>query len=98
MKIRFKAENKDKMLLAIFSNNDAISSQKSLANELEITEETLSRILAGKQNISMQNSKKILAMIENDNLEDWFDVFGSVQIRYSPMSRPNNHKIKIELG
>lgn len=79
MKIRFKAENKDKMLLAIFSNNDAISSQKSLANELEITEETLSRILAGKQNISMQNSKKILAMIENDNLEDWFDVFGSVQ-------------------
>ena len=79
MKIRFKAENKDKMLLAIFSNNDAISSQKSLSNELEITEETLSRILAGKQNISMQNSKKILAMIENDNLEDWFDVFGSVQ-------------------
>ncbi|MBW4016060.1 DUF262 domain-containing protein [Moraxella osloensis] len=30
----------------------------------------------------------------NQMLDDIF----SVMIRYSPMSRPNNHKIKIELG
>ena len=43
--------------------------------------------------------KKAIINDFNDELINVYKVIkNNVDVRYSPMSRPNNHKIKIELG
>ena len=59
-------------------------------------------------NVVEENTNRLAVLIDDDNVAakdirailEEVTKYGeaTVKLRYSPMSRPNNHKIKIELG
>lgn len=74
MKIKFKADKKEELLMLIFMDHDQISSQKMLADFIGIAEETLSRVLKARQNVSMYVAKKLAYLGNGKEVSYYFDI------------------------